>query len=199
MNNQNTEVRHSTRQRKVTELYKESYQEMKTTPPLAIKKQITKSSRFEQKRPQSPKRCIAFIRNKIALAQEFGYETEWLDCLFPSDDGTKKQLQIQFGVLKPKRSLPKRKVPKQEEGQFKHFLESLLSSVLTGTDNRRDHIQKVEVNTDTSMTLYLSFLDKEVQYELLKPEFELPDVTYSLSLANKFEQIKKKYKPLILL
>ena len=58
------------------------------------------------------------------------------------------------------------------------------------------------------MTLHLSFLDKEgilnknnfiVQYELLKPEFELPDVTYSLSLANKFEQIKKKYKPLILL
>lgn len=39
---------------------------------------------------------------------EYDYQTEWLDCLYPHDNGETFELKIQFCVLKPKKPLVKK-------------------------------------------------------------------------------------------
>lgn len=34
--------------------------------------------------------------------------TDWLDCIYPHDNGQTSDLQIQFCVLKPKKPAPKK-------------------------------------------------------------------------------------------
>ncbi|CAD8044598.1 unnamed protein product [Paramecium primaurelia] len=185
------QVRKSSRQKKMTENFKEMLQEIKEQKPSA-KKSDQKQDKYQQKKIQEQKKVY-----------EYGFTTDWLDCKYPHDNGQTFKLEIQFCVLKPKK--PNIKKPKKE--QTEEGIMSLIQNLINNLNQNPEkmstqseqQIQKVQTTNDGIVVYHPYF--KKIEYQSKKPQ-QIDSIEPTIELDNlksKFETIKKTFRPLILI
>ncbi|CAD8137389.1 unnamed protein product [Paramecium octaurelia] len=192
-------VRKSSRQKKMTENFKEMLQEIKEQKP-SSKKSDQKQEKYQQKKIQEQKKGMSY--NHI-LVYEYGFTTDWVDCIYPHDNGQTFDLQIQFCVLKPKKpALKKQKNEQTEEG-----IMSLIQNLLTNLSQNPEQIQRQNDSqiqrvqtTNEGIIVYHPYF-KKIEYQSKKPQqTDRIETTPELEmLQQKFESIKKSFRPLILI
>ncbi|CAD8048109.1 unnamed protein product [Paramecium primaurelia] len=186
-----SQVRKSSRQKKMTENFKEMLQEIKEQKPLS-KKSDQKQEKYQQKKVLEQKKVY-----------EYGFMTDWVNCVYPHDNGQTFNLQIQFCVLKPKKPA----IKKQKKEQTEEGIMSLIQNLLTNLGQNPEQvkrqndtqIQKVQT-TNEGIIVYHPYF-KKIEYQSKKPQqIDRIDTTPELEvLQQKFESIKKTFRPLILI
>ncbi|CAD8053517.1 unnamed protein product [Paramecium sonneborni] len=186
-----SQIRKSSRQKKMTENFKEMLQEIKEQKP-SIKKSDQKQDKFQQKKVQEQKKVY-----------EYGCMTEWMNCIYPHDNGQKFDLQIQFCVLKPKKSIIDQSKKEQSEEGIMSLIQNLLTNLNQSQEQLKRQTEKQITNVQTTNDGIVVFHPyfKKIEYQSNKPQqiqsIE-PNNEFDL-LKQKFHTIKKTFRPLILI
>ncbi|CAD8061475.1 unnamed protein product [Paramecium sonneborni] len=188
---ESTQIRKSSRQKKMTENFKEMLQEIKEQKP-SIKKSDQKQDKYLQKKVQEQKKVY-----------EYGCTTDWLNCIYPHDNGQTFDLQIQFCVLKPKKTTFKKPKKEQSEEGIMSLIQNLLINLNQNQEQVRtqteQQISNVQTTNDGIVVFHPYF--KKIEYQSKKPQqIDSIEPTNQLDiLKQKFDAIKKTFRPLILI